>query len=68
MYIFFNLQGDDQTNVAIKSVAIVPIEDWSIDFITPFPVCVMQDGKCIEATFRAAPDSKKVCHNNLLLL
>lgn len=53
-------KGDESSHVAIKSVAIVPAGEWSIDLITPSPVCVMQDGKCIETIFRTAPDSKKV--------
>lgn len=52
--------GDEESKVAIKSVTAIPVHDWSIDLITPSPVCVMKDGKCVQATFRAAPDSKKV--------
>lgn len=54
------MQGEDSVRAAIKSIAIVPVEDWSIDLITPNPVCVMQDGKCVQTMFRNAPDSKKV--------
>lgn len=56
----FILKGDDNPRVAIKSLAIVPVEEWSIDLITPSPVCVMQNGKCIQTMYRSAPDSKKV--------
>lgn len=56
------MQGEDSVRAAIKSIAIVPVEEWSIDLITPSPVCVMQDGKCIQTAFRTAPDSKKVIH------
>lgn len=55
------LQGDESASVAIKSVAAIPIEDWSIDFITPNSVCIMKDGKCVDATYQSAADSKKVC-------
>lgn len=55
-------QGDGEASVAIKSVAAIPVEDWSIDFITPNPVCIMKDGKCVAATYQSAADSKKVCN------
>lgn len=54
------IQGDGDSRVAIKSVTAIPIHEWSIDLITPSPVCVIKDGKCVPATFRTAPDSKKV--------
>lgn len=56
----FKMQGDSEASVAIKSVAAIPVEDWSIDFITPNPVCIMKDGKCVSATYQSAADSKKV--------
>lgn len=52
--------GDNDVHVAIKSVTFIPVSEWSIDLITPRPVCVIKDGRCVLATFRAAPDSKKV--------
>lgn len=52
--------GDSDARVAIKSVTFVPVNEWSIDLITPRPVCVIKGGRCVQATFRAAPDSKKV--------
>lgn len=49
-----------KSHVAIKSIAAIPYEDWSLDYIQPTPVCVRQNGKCVAATFRNAPDSKKI--------
>lgn len=60
------VKGDEGSRVAIKSVTAIPIHEWSIDLITPSPVCVMKDGKCVQATFRTAPDSKKV--RNIIFL
>lgn len=54
------VRGDGENRVAIKSVTAIPIHEWSIDLITPSPVCVVKDSKCVPATFRTAPDSKKV--------
>lgn len=51
---------NDDTYVAIKSITAIPIEEWSLDLITPSPVCVTQDGECIESAFWPAPDSKKI--------
>lgn len=55
-----HLVGNDETNVAIKSVTAIPVDEWSLDLITPSPVCVTKDGACIESTFWPVPDSKKV--------
>lgn len=52
--------GDEATHNAIKSVAAIPVNEWSIDLITPSPVCVIKDGECVQATYLAAPDSKKI--------
>lgn len=70
-YFFSYMKNDEPTRIAIKSVAIIPIEEWSIDMITPRPVCLMQEGKCVQSTFRTAPESKKVkriCNKFLLEL
>lgn len=52
--------GDEQNNIALKSVTIIPLDEWSIDFIYPNGVCVHQNEKCVASTFRTAPDSKKI--------
>lgn len=46
--------------VAIKSITAIPYEEWSTDYISPNPVCIMQKGKCVVTTYRTAPDSKKI--------
>ena len=56
--IFIN--GDNVQGVAIKSVTAIPYDQWSIDYIKPQPVCVSRNNKCVESTFLAAPDSKKI--------
>lgn len=52
--------GDEATHNAIKSIAAIPVHEWSIDLITPSPVCVIKDGECVQVTYLAAPDSKKI--------
>lgn len=47
-------------NVGIKSVVAIPMDQWSLDYIRPKPVCVRKDGKCVKAEFPPAPESKKV--------
>lgn len=51
--------GDKNSLAAIKSIAIVPLSDWSVDLITPSPVCVMQNGQCVQTNFLPAANSKK---------
>ncbi|XP_058060994.1 laminin subunit alpha [Anopheles bellator] len=46
--------------VAIKSLTAIPYEDWTTDYIRPNSVCVMQSGKCVQTSYRSAPDSKKI--------
>jgi len=46
--------------IAIKSVTPIPYEQWSVDYIHPRPVCVSKDDDCVESTFPAAPNSKKI--------
>lgn len=53
-------QGDEGTHVAIYSITAIPYSDWSVDLITPSPVCVIRNGHCVQSTFLVAPDSKKV--------
>lgn len=54
------LQGDKESRIGIKSVTAIPVESWSLDYINPSPVAVIQDGKPIRGSFRVAPDSKKI--------
>lgn len=58
--IIIYFQGDEGTHVAINSITAIPVHEWSIDLITPSPVCVMKNGECVDSTFLPAPESKKV--------
>ncbi|XP_034480299.1 laminin subunit alpha [Drosophila innubila] len=51
---------DDDFRVPIISVTAIPVEQWSIDYIKPSPVCVIHDKKCATPKFRSVPDSKKI--------
>lgn len=44
----------------IISVTAIPVEQWSIDYINPSPVCVIHSEKCATPKFRSVPDSKKI--------
>ena len=39
--------GDNERHLGIDSVIAVPLDEWSIDMVTPQPVCVRQDGACL---------------------
>lgn len=54
------LEGEPNSNVAIKSIVAIPIQDWSIDYLKPKSVCVRKNGKCIQGIFPEAPDAKKI--------
>ncbi|XP_037946379.1 laminin subunit alpha-like [Teleopsis dalmanni] len=68
----FNLDDDDSKpvvvsadfedfgRVAIISVTAIPAEQWSIDYIIPSTVCVINNQQCATPKFRTVPDSKKI--------
>lgn len=51
---------DDFGKVAIISVTAIPADQWSIDYIIPSPVCVINNQQCATPKFRSVPDSKKI--------
>ncbi|ALC44510.1 LanA [Drosophila busckii] len=51
---------EDVFRVPIISVTAIPVEQWSIDYITPSPVCVIQGQECAAPKFRSVPESKKI--------
>lgn len=46
--------------MGIHSVVAVPIEEWSLDYIKPKPICITKDGQCTDAIFPKPPESKKI--------
>ncbi|XP_058121122.1 laminin subunit alpha [Anopheles ziemanni] len=46
--------------IAFKSITAIPYDEWSTDYIRPNSVCVMQNGRCVQTSYRTASDSKKV--------
>ncbi len=38
----------------------IPIEEWSLDLVTPNSECVRKNGQCIAAVFPDAPDESAV--------
>lgn len=52
----------EDTNVAIDKVYLIPVADWSPDFITPFPKCVKDKmGKCrLPKPFPVATDGSAI--------
>lgn len=51
---------DDVYRVPIISVTAIPVDQWSIDYINPSPVCVIHNKACATPKFRSVPDSKKI--------
>ena len=43
-------------NVGIDSVVAIPLEDWSLDMVTPSVECIRKEGACIIPTFPDVPD------------
>ncbi|CAG9860176.1 unnamed protein product [Phyllotreta striolata] len=61
-YIVITLKST-QSNVGIQSVTAIPLSEWSLDFITPKPVCVRKNDDCIPFTFPDLPESKRIPFN-----
>ena len=40
--------SDDGHQLGIDSVMAIPLDQWSIDVVTPQTVCVQKDGECIQ--------------------
>lgn len=59
-YIKLILKADGPANVAIDCVVAIPLEDWSLDYIQPKPLCIRKNGKCLSSNFPTPPDSKKI--------
>lgn len=53
------MEVQDDADVAIESVVLVPFSDWSLDYMHPKSVCVRRDGKCVSGSFMTAPESTK---------
>ena len=53
--------------LGIDSVIAIPIEDWSLDLVTPNAECIRKDGACIAADFPNPPDESRVEFFNQVL-
>lgn len=38
----------------------IPLEEWSLDYIKPKPMCIRKGGTCIQSTYPNPPESKKI--------
>lgn len=55
------LKSDDPNiNIGIDSVIAIPLEDWSLDWVTPNGQCIRKNGECIAADFPNAPEESVV--------
>ena len=56
-----SLKADNMDpELGIDSVIAIPIEDWSLDLVTPNAECIRKDGACIAADFPNPPDESRV--------
>ena len=55
------LIGDEvDPDFGIDSVIAIPIDQWSLDYVTPSTVCVRKNGECIKSEFPNPPQDSKV--------
>ena len=61
-YVYIFQSNDDALTLGIDSVVAIPLEDWSLDLVTPTTECIKKDGNCINPGFPDAPD--QVCQSS----
>ena len=47
---------DPEMKVAIDRIVLVPLSNWSIDYVKPVSQCVRDEGECVPSVYPAAPD------------
>lgn len=48
--------GDEDVNLGIDSVVAIPVEDFSLDYVTPVGQCIKKDGECQPSAYQDPPD------------
>ena len=43
--------NDDELDVGIDSIVAIPIDQWSLDYVTPQLKCVRKNGNCIPTSY-----------------
>ena len=62
------IDGDDnERHLGIDSVMAIPLEDWSIDLVTPQTVCVQQEGNCLPQNLPEFVDARCGSHSRNIL-
>ena len=55
------LIGDNvDPDFGIGSVIAIPIDEWSLDLVTPSTECIRKNGECIKSEFPNPPEDSKV--------
>ncbi len=55
------LQNEDtDLNVGVESVVAIPLDDWSLDYVTPGALCVKNEGQCLPFNYPNPPDQSKM--------
>ena len=55
------LIGDNvDPDFGIGSVIAIPIDEWSLDLVTPSTECIRKNGECIKSEFPDPPEDSKV--------
>ena len=57
-----SVMAEDEVDpeIGIDSVIAIPIEQWSLDLVSPNAECIRKDGACIAADFPNPPDESRV--------
>ncbi|XP_035223568.1 laminin subunit alpha-like, partial [Stegodyphus dumicola] len=59
-YVSATIEINEEADLAIDNVALVPANLWHMDYIVPKSLCVRRDGTCTESVFLPVPESIKL--------
>lgn len=60
-YVTAAINLEEEANIGIDNVALVPAYLWTMDYVIPKSVCVKREGECIKSEYTLVPESTKVC-------
>ncbi|KRZ28597.1 Laminin-like protein epi-1 [Trichinella pseudospiralis] len=54
-----NVQTGKKPNLALKSVTLIPSEDWDVELLQPQPQCIKMDGRCVGFAHLSLPSASR---------
>lgn len=58
--VVLGINADEETAIAIDSVALIPEDQYNMDFVVPKQLCIRHEGTCKQSEYLPIPESTKV--------